>query len=159
MSRGTTSGDQAELEKLATRLHSSAIHLLRRLRQEDEKCGLGPARLSALSVVVFGGPLSLRRLAAAEQIKPPTITRIVQGLEREGLVSRQGDPQDGRVIQIRATRKGISVMERARGRRLRAFVALLQGVEGGEREILAGAAGILESLLRRSPAKAEAARG
>jgi DNA-binding MarR family transcriptional regulator len=151
MSRGATRGsDRAALEKLASRLHSSAIHLLRRLRGEDVKSGLGPARLSALSVVVFAGPVSLRKLAAAEQVKPPTMTRIVQGLERENLVSRQADSRDGRVIQIRATRKGIRAMERARNRRLQAFVALLHRVEGREREVLAEAAEILESLLRRS---------
>jgi DNA-binding MarR family transcriptional regulator len=159
MSRGTKDGGRDDLEKLAGRLHSSAIHLLRRLREEDVKSGIGPARLSALSVVVFAGPLSLRKLAAAEQVKPPTMTRIVQGLEREGLVSRQVDARDGRVIQIRATRKGIRAMERARDQRLQVFVTLLQRVEGRERAVLTESSEILERLLRRGNRTAEVAKG
>jgi DNA-binding MarR family transcriptional regulator len=159
MSRETKDAGRADLEKLAGRLHSSAIHLLRRLREEDVKSGLGPARLSALSVVVFGGPLSLRKLAAAEQVKPPTMTRIVQGLERDGLVSRQVDARDGRVIQIRATRKGIRAMERARDQRLQVFVTLLQRVQGRERAVLTEASEILERLLRSANRTTEVAKG
>jgi DNA-binding MarR family transcriptional regulator len=101
----------------------------------------------------------LRKLAAAEQVKPPTMTRIVQGLEREGLVSRQGDARDGRVIQIRATRKGIRAMERARDRRLQVFVTLLQRVEGRERAVLTESSEILERLLRSGNRTAEVAKG
>ena len=66
-----------------TGLHSAAIHLLRRVRKQDAATGEGPARLSALSVLVFGGPMTLGQLAAAEQVKPPTMSRIVTGLERQ----------------------------------------------------------------------------
>src|SRR5918996_5775251 len=91
---------------LADRWHSLAIHLLRRLRREDVKAGLTGPRLSALSVVVFGGPITLGDLAAAEQVKPPTMTRLVRALESEGLVRRENDPQDGRIVRLRATAKG-----------------------------------------------------
>ena len=90
----------------ATRLHSAAIHLLRRLRREDDASGLSAPRLSALSVIVFGGPLSLGALAAAEQVRPPTMTRIVAALEAASLVTREVDPHDGRAILIRATPAG-----------------------------------------------------
>src|SRR3954463_14052103 len=69
-----------ELLELADRLHSTAIHLLRRVRKQDVAIGQGPARLSALSVLVFGGPKTLGELAAAEQVKPPTMSRIVAGV-------------------------------------------------------------------------------
>src|SRR5256885_16104382 len=69
----------------ADRLHSAAIHLLRRLRVRDRESGVGPAQLSALSVLVFGGPRSLGELADAEQVRPPTMSRIVAGRERGGL--------------------------------------------------------------------------
>ena len=98
--------DRASLrnEHLADRLHSAAIHLLRRLRREDDAGGLTAPRLSALSVIVFGGgPVTLGQLAAAEQVRPPTMTRLVNGLETEGLVVRQADPADGRVTYIKAT--------------------------------------------------------
>ena len=73
----------------ADRLHSASIHLLRRLRVRDRESGVGPAQLSALSVLVFGGPRSLGELADAEQVRPPTMSRIVAGLERAGLVKRR----------------------------------------------------------------------
>ncbi len=68
----------AAAEALAQRLHGAAIHLLRRLRTEDVAAGLTAPRLSALSVLVFGGPRSIGELAAAEQVRPPTISRLVQ---------------------------------------------------------------------------------
>ncbi len=71
---------------VADRLHSAAIHLLRRVRKQDVATGEGPARLSALSVLVFGGPKTLGELAAAEQVKPPTMSRIVAGLARSRLI-------------------------------------------------------------------------
>src|ERR671915_1416753 len=92
--------------ELADRLHSAAIHLLRRLRREDTRTGLSGPRLSALSVVVFAGPLTLGELAAAEQVKPPTMTRLVSALEARRLATRAGDENDGRVVRLRATTKG-----------------------------------------------------
>ena len=78
--------------QVADRLHSAAIHLLRSLRREDDAVGLSAPRLSALSVVVFAGPITLGALAAAEQVRPPTMTRLVQALEAEGLVERLAAP-------------------------------------------------------------------
>src|SRR5579864_5001532 len=91
---------------VADRLHSAAIHLLRRVRKQDIATGEGPARLSALSVLVFGGPKTLKELAAAEQVKPPTMSRIVAGLKRSRLVDIAHDPQDARRMRITATEKG-----------------------------------------------------
>ncbi len=51
--------------ELADRLHSAAIHLLRRLRREDDASGLPAPQLSALSVIVFGGPIAIGALADA----------------------------------------------------------------------------------------------
>src|SRR5437762_10197494 len=92
---------------VADRLHSAAIHLLRRVRKQDIASGEGPARLSALSVLVFGGPKTLGELAAAEQVKPPTMSRIVTGLAHNRLVEVTADPEDGRRMSIQATAKGV----------------------------------------------------
>ena len=86
----TSRKPEARAEALADKLHSSAIHLLRQLRKEDDASGISAPRLSALSVVVFGGPLTLGQLAKAEQVKPPTMTRIVTGLEKDGLIEPYG---------------------------------------------------------------------
>src|SRR5271156_2104385 len=102
----------------ADRLHSAAIHLLRRLRQQDVSSGVGPAQLSALSVLVFAGSKTLGELAAAEQVKPPTMSRIIAGLKRSRLVEITGDPHDARRKHIRATAKGTRLLQQARRRRI-----------------------------------------
>src|SRR5947207_4490123 len=102
----------------ADRLHSASIHVLRRVAREDPASGLSAARLSALSVLVFGGSRTLGELAAAEHVRPATMTRIVQALEQEGLVRRESDPEDGRVTRLSATAKGMRVMWRRRERRV-----------------------------------------
>jgi len=103
---------------IADQLHSAAIHLLRRLRKQDAATGEGPARLSALSVLVFGGPRTLGELAAAEQVKPPTMSRMVAGLARSRLVVITADPHDARRMRIRATAKGKSILHQGRKRRV-----------------------------------------
>src|SRR5436309_525459 len=95
---------------LADRLHSAAIHLLRRVRVRDAASGVGPAQLSALSVLVFGGPRSLGELAAAEQVKAPTMSRIVAGLERSGLVRRR-PTDDKRRLRLEATAQGARILQ------------------------------------------------
>src|SRR5262245_22540791 len=93
---------QASL-KVADRLHSGAIRILRRLRAEDRATGLSGPRASVLSVVVFRGPQTMGALADAEQVRPPTITRLVEGLEHMGLVRRSRSPSDRRVQVVEAT--------------------------------------------------------
>src|SRR5579862_1931414 len=108
---------RAEATAVADRLHSAAIHLLRRVRKQDAATGEGPARLSALSVLVFGGPKTLGELAAAEQVKPPTMSRMVAGLARSRLIQIADDPQDARRLRIRATARGVRLLQK--GRQLR----------------------------------------
>jgi len=119
-------------DQIAGRLHSAAIHLLRRVRVHDAAGGMGPARLSALSVVVFGGPISLQGLAQAEQVRPPTMSRVVDGLEAGGLVRRRVNAHDRRAVQIEATTKGIMLLKQGRRRRVRFLSAQLAKLNGAE---------------------------
>jgi DNA-binding MarR family transcriptional regulator len=102
----------------ADKLHSASIRVLRRVAREDAASGISAARLSALSVLVFGGPRTLGELATAERVRPPTMTNIVRGLEDAGLVRREADPSDGRVVRVHVTAKGERVLQRARQRRI-----------------------------------------
>jgi DNA-binding MarR family transcriptional regulator len=111
-----TRPDLATVE-IADRLHSAAIHLLRRVRVRDRESGIGPAQLSALSVLVFAGPKSLRELADAEQVRPPTMSRVVAGLEKGRLVRRHAT-DDGRRMRLEATPKGVTLMWESRKRRV-----------------------------------------
>lgn len=132
----------------AERLHSAAIHLLRRLRKLDNASGLTGPRLSALSVVVFGGPLTLSALAAAEQVQPPTMTRIVSALEGAGLVVREPSAEDRRLILVRATAAGKKLLEEGRAQRTESLARLLATLPPTEQAILERAAETMERLTR-----------
>ena len=140
---------QDDAERTADRLHSAAIHLLRRLRREDATSGLSAPRLSALSVLVFGGPLTLGELANAEQVRPPTMTRLVTALEAEGLVTREPDASDGRLTRIRATPNGRTLLLRGRARRVAALTAEVRALAPDEREVLDAAVTVLEGVIDR----------
>lgn len=133
-----------EIRDIAARLHSASIRLLRTLRREDDGSGLSAPRLSALSVVVFGGPLSLAALAGAEQVRPPTMSRIVDALVAAGLVTRELAPNDRRSVRIEATAKGRALLDEGRARRVGALVDRLSLLTDYERRALARGVEILE---------------
>jgi DNA-binding MarR family transcriptional regulator len=134
---------------VADRLHSAAIHLLRHARQQDALTRQGPARLSALSVLVFGGPMALGQLAGAEQVKAPTMSRIVAGLKRSGLAKIETDAKDARRIRVTATSKGKRLLQQARARRVRLLAETLGGLTGPEIDTLLKAAELMERAVAR----------
>ena len=142
-------GSSLDVHSLADRLHSAAIHLLRRLRKQDVTTGEGPARLSALSVLVFGGPKTLGELAAAEQVKPPTMSRIVAGLSRSRLVAISEDPADARRMRIRATAKGTKLLQDARAARITALAKQLEKLSPQELSTLEECASMLAEILQK----------
>jgi DNA-binding MarR family transcriptional regulator len=137
-----------ELSTAADRFHSAAIHALRYARREDEASGLSPARLSALSVLVFGGSKTIGELAAAEQVRPPTMSGIVDGLERDGLAKRAADRDDRRVVRVAASAKGKRVLRRARQRRIAALADRLSHLDAREVELVREAAELVDASLR-----------
>jgi DNA-binding MarR family transcriptional regulator len=137
-----------KLLETADKLHSAAIHLLRRLRVRDRESGIGPAQLSALSVLVFGGARSLGELADAEQVRPPTMSRIVAGLERGGLVRRRAT-DDGRRVRLEATAKGTKILWEGRKRRVESLAQALSSLSERDRQQLTELSGLLQQLLRK----------
>lgn len=132
----------------AGRLHSAAIHLLRHVRGvDDEAMGISPARASALSVLVFGGPRSLGELATAERVTAATMSRLVAAMETEGLVRRWPDVNDARAIRIEATAKARRILERGRARRLDRLEQLLGDASAAEVEAVRTAAEVVERSL------------
>ena len=136
---------------MADRLHSAAIHLLRRARVRDAELGLSGPRLSALSVVVIAGPVSVRDLAAAEQVRSPTMTRLVDALQRDGLVTREPNPADARSVLVRATASGRLVLSRGRSRRVEDLAARLANLAVEDLGTLGDAAALMERLARDRP--------
>jgi DNA-binding MarR family transcriptional regulator len=133
--------------EVADRLHSAAIHLLRRIRKVDEASGLSAARLSALSVLVFGGATTVGALARAEQVSAPTMSRLVSGLEGDGFVVREAAEDDARAVRVRPTPKGRRVLVQGRERRVSELVELLEAVSVDELRTLGSAAEIMERIL------------
>ena len=134
--------------QIADKLHSAAIHLLRRVRARDSISGIGPAQLSALSVLVFGGPRSLGELAEAEQVRPPTMSRIVTSLVRLGLVRRR-PTDDKRRFQLEPTAKGTRILREGRQRRVELLAQVLQAFDPQELQQAAQSAEFLQTLVRK----------
>jgi DNA-binding MarR family transcriptional regulator len=133
---------------LADRLHSLAIHLLRRIKRGDEAAGLSAPRLSALSVIIYRGPISLTELAKAEGVTAPTMTRLTQALVRSGLVEKSLNQRDNRVVLLRGTPAGRRTLDIARANRLTALAQLLDRLAPDEVAIVERAVSALEPLFR-----------
>ena len=133
--------------EVADQLHSAAIHLLRRLRARDRRSGIGPAQLSALSVLVFGGSRSLGELADAEEVRPPTMSRMVAGLQRSGLVRRHAT-EDGRRVRLEATAKGKKILWEARKRRVESLAQALALLPETELQRLGEFTSVLQQVIR-----------
>jgi DNA-binding MarR family transcriptional regulator len=131
------------------RFHHLAIALLRSLRQVDEAHGLAGPRASALSVLVFRGPQWLGELAAAEGVKPPTMSRLVKAMQVEGLVEAEVASHDQRAIRIAASAKGRRLMLRGREKRLAAIRELLRDASAEEKKALETVVELLARALRK----------
>jgi DNA-binding MarR family transcriptional regulator len=129
------------------------LHLLRRLREQDDALGISPPRLSALSVVVFAGPIGIGALAAAEGVTAPTISRLVDALERDGLVRREPDPTDARGVLVRATPKGTRTLHRGRSRRVETLAHALRGLTEPELAAVRRASELIERITRDAPSR------
>jgi DNA-binding MarR family transcriptional regulator len=143
-------GGTVEQDELADRLHSAAIHLLRRIAEVDAESGLSPARLSALSVVVFGGPVTMTALATSEHVSPATITSTVTGLEGAGLVRRYRIGPDARTVTVEATEAGRALMATARDRRVAILRSGVADMSPTDVTALAVAVRAMETIVRRS---------
>jgi DNA-binding MarR family transcriptional regulator len=136
-----------DAQRLADQLHSAAIHLLRKLRREDAESGLSAPRLSALSVIVFAGPVTLGDLAAAEQVRPPTMTRIVDALAEKGLAIRRRNAKDGRSTLITATAAGKKLLLEGRERRVRALARQIATLSTEDQAAIKRTAEILRQVI------------
>lgn len=151
MSASRRTSPTREVEAVADRLHSAALHLLRRLRIEDDALGISPPRLSALSVVVSAGPIAIGALAAAEGVAAPTMTRLVDGLERDGYVHRRPDPDDARGVLVEATAAGRRVLTRGRRQWVQTLAAGLATLSSDELQQIRRGAELIERVSRVEP--------
>ena len=137
----------ARERETADRLHSAAIHLLRRVRRSDPLTGVPAAQLSALSVLM-GGPRTLGEMASAEQVRPPTMSTLVGDMERAGLVRRSSDPGDARIVRLEMTAKGRRVLSKGRDMRIADIERRIRRLHPDEIDTVADAVTIVERMLR-----------
>ena len=134
--------------EVADRLHSASIRLLRRLRLNDKASGVGPAQLSALSVLIFvGRPLSLGELAEAEQVTAATMSRVVAGLKRGGLARVTAAKEDRRRLVLEPTAKGTAILQAGRKRRVEALAGGLTSLKQEELETVERAVELIRNLV------------
>jgi DNA-binding MarR family transcriptional regulator len=124
-------------------LHSAAIRVLRLVRTEDAQAGIGPAQLSALSVLVFGGAKTVSELAMLELVRSPTMSRIVDGLVRKKLVQRVENAADRRMVRVSATAKGEKLMLAGKDRRVKALASRFESLTGADLKTLHAAAQLM----------------
>jgi DNA-binding MarR family transcriptional regulator len=139
-------GREGDGRAVAERLHGAAIRLIRRLRKSDEASGLAAPKLSALSVLVFGGPHTVTELAAAEQVRVPTMSRLLAELEGAGLVQKSKDPEDRRIVRVQATARGRNLLEAGKSRRLEVLAAQIRSLDVHERRLVSTAVKVIERL-------------
>jgi DNA-binding MarR family transcriptional regulator len=137
----------ARERETADRLHSAAIHLLRRVRRSDPLTGVPAAQLSALSVLM-AGPRTLGEMAAAEQLRPPTVSTLDGDMERSRLVRRSSDPQDARIVRLEMTAKGRRVLSKGRDMRIADIERRIRRLQPEEIDTVAEAVTIVERMLR-----------
>lgn len=136
--------------ELAARLASLSTVLQRHLSRADAGEGLTRARLSALALLVLGGPRTLGDLAAAEHVRPPTMTRLIHAMEADGLVARSKNPDDGRSVVIRATPHGVEQLEQGRVRQIAPLAESISDLDRAQRLQLEDATDLLGRVLRQT---------
>ncbi len=134
--------------EMAARLQANSMRLLRLARRDEQTGDLSGPALSALRFVALAGPVSLRELAAAEQVRPPTMTRLVDRMVGENLVTRETDAEDRRMIRIAATDKGRRLIEQSRPQSGDGLAARLHRLAESERRAIARAVELLERVTR-----------
>jgi len=134
-----------DTNELAGRLRFASARLIRHLRRQDEG-GLGATPTAALATIVNRGPITLGELAASENLSKPSITKVVERLEHDGLIARQSDAADKRVCRVKATARGVRQLEANRARRTAWLDARLRALSAADKARLAAAIDVVEKL-------------
>lgn len=139
-----------DLTELASHLRTGVTRLGRRLRREAD-VAVTPSLLSAIATVERHGPLTAGDLAAHEQVRKPTATRLIAALLAKDLVKRTADPLDGRIVWLELSPEGRRVLHRARRRKDEFLAGRMKRLSHQDQATLARAVGILERLIEVDP--------
>lgn len=131
--------------ELASRLRLTVARLNRQLRQQSD-VELPPTRLAHLSTIERQGPLTLGALAGIERVAPATVTKVVKNLEHLGLVARETDPDDRRVVRVRVTAEGTKRLHATRTRKTAWLAQRLSELDPEELARVQASVDVLEAL-------------
>lgn len=134
-----------EVGELATELRTQMGRLKRLVRHHSRE-DLTPSQISALASLDGHGPLRLGELARVEAISPPSLTKIIGGLEQRGFVERTGDPTDRRSAVVDLTAAGRAALQAVRNERTAFLARRIATLTTAERNQLATAVGLLRQL-------------
>jgi DNA-binding MarR family transcriptional regulator len=131
---------------LAHDLRLATMRLARRLRQQRADHGLPLGQLSVLATLDRCGPLTPGALAAHEQVRPPSMTKVLANLSEGGYVDRTPDPTDGRQQVVSLTDRARTLLYEDRRRRDEWLAEHLLGLDREQRAALRAALPVLEVL-------------
>jgi DNA-binding MarR family transcriptional regulator len=136
------------IAEVAARLRTAIVRTNRSLRREAaaESSGLTPTAVATLATIERHGPLTPSEVAAIERVKRPSVTRTLACLEREGLIERVPDPEDGRSFLVSANAAGRERMRRLRRRKTAYLARRLRELPEEDVATLARATEILERI-------------
>lgn len=140
---------KSKLAAEAGRFVTAAVRLTRWLQTMDPAPVLTGAQASALAVIVSAGKITPSRLAQVEEVKRPTIARLLTQLESLGAIKRVVSTEDGRSVTLSATAKGRALIRDGHARRIAPFAAALIRLPPKERHAISRALPVLEALLER----------
>jgi DNA-binding MarR family transcriptional regulator len=149
--RGGTPEDPAERGRLAEEALAAGVaaaveRLLGLFRSLSPASGLSLTAAATLATLERSGPCRLTWLATREGVTQPAMTQLIARLQDAGLVDREADPADGRVVQIRITADGKAVLAHRRAVRADRLAGLLERLSPAEREALAAALPAMDAL-------------
>ena len=128
------------------RIYLFVQHLGRRLRDIDARSGLTPARFSTLASLRFHGSRNIGDLATDERVRPPSMTRLVRDMTRDGLLTRAADPADGRGVLIALTPRAIALFDAVRAEKIALVADYLAGLSPAARSAIKVAFAALDDL-------------
>ena len=142
--------NQYQTQILAGRLHCCVARLARQARTHNTNGNgrLSAARLSALTAAAAADSLSLAELAAIEKVQPPTMSRLVEGLVRDELLTRETSSSDRRSVRIRATAKGAALLDKADQGQVGQLAERLEALADSEKRALLRGVELIERLTR-----------
>jgi len=139
----TTGRGDGETEVILGIIETELAHLMRLGEASRRSSAAAPHRaLDRAAYVILrqladGGPQNVSALAARLNLDGSTITRQVAAMQRDGLVSRTADPNDGRGTVVTATRAGLRRMEHVSAARRELYGRILADWSERDRRSLA----------------------